>query len=162
MKFQSPLRSEERAQSSAFLDVLFILMIAFFLVTSLSDDVQPDPQHAMVEVHLPELEHHEGRSEGGADSEEMELELAASGTIEFNGRSLGSGKTARDRLEVLVRERLARKSDPYVRVYADSNSRMGDTLPVIAMLRELGIAKLDLMGRDGKPLDGSGGEGENP
>ena len=157
MKFQSPLKAEERTQSSAFLDVLFILMIAFFLVTSLSDDKRPDPENAMVEVHLPELEHHEGRSAEAAETQEMQLALLPGGGIEFNGRSLGTGSVARSSLEGLIKEALEKKSEPYVRVFADENSRAGDFLPVVALLRELGIAKIDLMGRDGKSLQpGSG------
>lgn len=150
MKFALPWNDEEKPQSSAFLDVLFILLIAFVMVTSLADDEEPDPKHAMVEVHLPRLEHHEGRSTEGQEKEEMELEITPTGSLRFNGKEIGSDLAGRRTLESLVRERLESSVEPYVRVYADEATQAKDFLPAIALLRELGIAKIDLMGRDAK------------
>lgn len=144
MKFSVPLRAESN-RSSAFLDVLFLLWITFFLVTTLSEEDSARVEPAQVEVKLPVFENHEGAARTD-EGNQLRLALGAEGSLSVDGEALGVGRSGRERLEERLRARPAGTEPPRVRLFTDEAARAEEFLPLVALLRERGIVRIDLLG----------------
>jgi biopolymer transport protein ExbD len=145
VKFSRSLQKREAPRSAAFLDVLFILLITFFLVTSLAEE-ESRSEEPRIEVRLPALERGEPSAARGVD-ETLRLVLFGDGRLAADEALLGAGTDALRELERVIAQRKAAGEPALARLYADEGSRAQHLLPVLALLREPGFERLDLHGR---------------
>ncbi|MBK9385123.1 MAG: biopolymer transporter ExbD [Planctomycetes bacterium] len=146
MKFSRRGLAREAPRSAAFLDVLFILLITFFLVTSLAEE-ESTSDEPRVEVRLPKLERGE-KSGGDEGAQPLRLVLFADGRLAADDRALGVGALALRDLEEILAKRAAAEAPAIARIYTDEASRAEHLLPLLALLREQSFERIDLLGRE--------------
>lgn len=145
MKFSRSLHAREAPRSAAFLDVLFILLITFFLVTSLAEE-ESRSEEPRIEVRLPSLERGEPSAAVGVD-ETLRIVLFGDGRLAVDEVQLGAPPAALRELEQRIARRKAAGAPARARLYADEGARAQHLLPVLALLREQGFERIDLLGR---------------
>jgi biopolymer transport protein ExbD len=145
MRFSKAGLAREAPRSAAFLDVLFILLITFFLVTSLAEE-ESESAEPRIEVRLPALDRGEPSTSDGA-AEPLRLVLFADGLLSADEQPLGASGRALHALEALLARRRAAGAPAIARIYADEGSRAEHILPLLALLREQGFERIDLLGR---------------
>ncbi|MBL8899909.1 MAG: biopolymer transporter ExbD [Planctomycetes bacterium] len=145
MKFSRRGLEREAPRSAAFLDVLFILLITFFLVTSLAEE-ESESQEPRVEVRLPELDRGEPSSDEDA-AQPLRLVLFADGRLDADEQALGESAHALRGLEAVLARRAAAAAPAIARIYTDEAARAEHLLPLLALLREQRFERIDLLGR---------------
>lgn len=110
------------------INVVFLLLIFFLLAGTISEpDLWP--------VDLPTAEELES-----APDEQAQLLLTAEGEIAFQDEPV-----ARDDLGAVIAAYLREGGDPVVQVKADGRAEAGALLPVLEVLRRVGVQELDLL-----------------
>lgn len=145
MKFGTRVIARETPKTAAFLDVLFILLITFFLVTSLTAD-DSDQHESKVEVRLPQLDA-EGAKAASASSDALQIVLFEDGRMAVQETMLGAGSVGLEALERVLALRREQKGALAARIYTDEGARAEHFLPLLALLREQGWEQIDLLGR---------------
>jgi biopolymer transport protein ExbD len=110
------------------INVVFLLLIFFLLAGTIS---APDP----LPVELPTAE-----ELLPAPAEQAQLLLTADGQLAFRDQPV-----ANDELGAVVEAYLRDGGDPVVQVKADGRARADELLPVLEVLRRVGVQELDLL-----------------
>ncbi len=110
------------------INVVFLLLIFFLLAGTIS---APD----LLPVELPTAE-----ELMPAPDEQAQLLLTADGQLAFRNQPV-----ATDELGAVVAAYLRDGGDPVVQVKADGRAQAGELLPVLEVLRRVGVQELDLL-----------------
>lgn len=119
-------------QTTAMIDVIFILLIFFVSVSRLKE--------SRLELQLPDVE---ARAHESLRGDPLVIEIGADGRILFEGASLGSTAELAQALARASDGSLAAGERP-VQVRGDRDARHGDIAAVLQALQKSGFYKLDI------------------
>jgi biopolymer transport protein ExbD len=135
MRFRERRPRSVGIEMSPLIDVVFQLLIFFAVTTSFV-------QVAGLELDLPESDAEPARRAEGADSRWLTIEMAADGSLAFQGEALRP-----EELEDRLRRALAARRDALVVLRADREARHGQVVAVMDGVRRAGARGLSVATR---------------
>ncbi len=121
-------RQDDDARLIPMINVVFLLIIFFMVVGQIST-------HQAGPVELPVA-----RSDKLADSQPLLLTLTANGELLIDEQPLAAAELA-----AVVKAELAKRTAPTVAIRADQHATAGQLQQLLTPLRELGIARINLL-----------------